>query len=59
MRNLHYIGDDSMNRQVYRDDTGQLWKDASYGCGEPYIYSVPDFDAEPGAMIDGEFKLII
>jgi len=59
MKNLHYVGDDSMNRQVYRDESGQLWKDESYGCGEPHIYSVDEFEGESDMPITGEYKIIL
>lgn len=48
------IGVDSWDRPVYKDQTGQLWKDINLGAGVPELYSAcnNDFDGEPDMPIE-------
>ena len=60
MRKLYFIGVDGWDRPVYRDESGQLWKDVNLGDGEPYLHSSADneFDGEPDMPIMGEYEII-
>jgi hypothetical protein len=65
MRNLRFVGIDSWDRPVYRDESGQLWKDVNLNEGDPSIYSVADdyfdndnFNGEPDIPIKDEFEII-
>lgn len=59
MKKLHFIGIDFWDRPVYRDESGDLWKDVNCGDGKPYLHSVVNncFDGEPDMPINGEFEI--
>ena len=60
MKKLHFIGIDSWDRPVYRDESGCLWKDVNLGNGEPNLHSAAnnEFDDEPDMPIRGEYEII-
>ena len=60
MRKLYFIGIDSWDRPVYKDDSGKLWKDVNLGKGAPYLHNSVDntFDGEPDSPLKGEFEII-
>lgn len=60
MKQMHFIGIDDWDRPVYRDDTGQLWKDVNLGSGKPYLHDSVDntFDGEPNSPIKEQFEII-
>ena len=60
MKKLHFIGSDSWDRPVYKDESGQLWKDVNLGRGELSLHnsSDNDFDGEPDMPIETEFEII-
>lgn len=55
MKEMTLIGYDGWDRPVYKDETGQLWKDINLGQGEPYLHDADDFDGEPGFPIEEKF----
>lgn len=59
MRKLHFIGIDSWDRPVYRDESGLLWKDVNLGSGEPCLHSSSDndFDGEPDMPIRSAYEI--
>jgi hypothetical protein len=60
MRKLKFIGTDSWDRPVYRDESGKLWKDTNLGDGEISLSSAcnNEFDGEPDMPIRGEFEIV-
>jgi hypothetical protein len=60
MKKLKFIGIDSWDRPVYKDEKGKLWKDINLGMGTPYLHSVSnnDFEGEPDSPIQGEYEII-
>jgi len=61
MVKLHFVGIDSWDRPVYRDEeSGRLWKDVNLGDGEPYLHNSSDneFDGEPDFPIEVEYEII-
>ena len=61
MKKLEFVGVDSWDRPVYKDEDGRYWKDASLGNGSPDLHlSSPsdDFEGEPDCQIEGEYILI-
>lgn len=61
-KTLTYIGNDSWDRPVYKDDNGKLWKDVDMGRGctnESFCTCGNDFEGEPDSPmrshIDIEF----
>lgn len=46
---LEFVGIDSWDRPVYKDENGTLWKDINLGQGVPLLYSAcnNEFDGEP------------
>ena len=60
MKKLHFIGIDSWDRPVYRDESGRLWKDVNLGAGEPNLHSAVnnEFDDEPDIPIRDEYEII-
>ena len=59
-RKLKFIGTDGWDRPVYRDESGELWKDVNLGDGTVDLHSSSDntFDGEPDSPIKGEFEII-
>ena len=59
MKKLRFIGIDDWDRPVYRDKSGQLWKDVNLGSGEPSLHSASDndFDGEPDMPIKGTYEM--
>ena len=59
MRKLKFVGLDSWDRPVYRDEKRKLWKDVNLGRGEPYLHcsSGNGFEGEPGHPIKGEYAI--
>ena len=59
-KKLRFIGIDYWDRPVYRDESGDIWKDVNLGCGNPSLHDSTnnDFDGEPGCPIDDEFEII-
>ena len=55
---MYFIGFDSLNRPVYKDKNGKLWKDI-YPREDHYpeIYSVYSFDGEPDVPLKEEYEL--
>lgn len=51
---LTFIGIDSWDRPVYRDEKGRLWKDTSLGRGNTSLCSAydNDFEGEPDMPIE-------
>ena len=60
VKKLTFAGIDSWDRPVYRDESGQLWKDVNLGSGEPALHSSVDndFDGEPDMPITGGYEII-
>lgn len=60
MKKLYFIGIDNWDRPVYKDDSGQLWKDVNLGRGHPQLHSScgNEFYGEPDSPIMGEFEII-
>ena len=60
MITLRFIGIDGWDRPVYRDESGQIWKDVNLGCGEPYLHNAADndFDGEPDMPIKNKFEIV-
>jgi len=60
MKKLHFIGVDAWDRPVYKDESGQIWKDVNLGCGKPYLHSVSDneVDGEPDMPINDEYEIV-
>lgn len=60
IKKLFFVGVDSWDRPVYKDQTGKLWKDVNLGCGEPSFHSSSnnEFDGEPDMPIKGIFEII-
>ena len=60
MKKLSLVGIDSWSRPVYKDESGQLWKDINLGSGNPYLHSSTDndFEGEPDMPITGEYEII-
>jgi hypothetical protein len=60
MRKLQFVGVDGWDRPVYKDESGQLWKDVNLGDGEPYLHNSADneFDGEPDMPIEGEYEIV-
>ena len=60
MKKLSFIGVDSWDRPVYKDESGQFWKDVNLGSGVPYLHNSADneFDGEPDMPIEGEYEII-
>ena len=59
MKTLDFIGVDSQNRPVYKDDDGNLWKDVNLGTGIFNFFSVAnnDFEGEPNSQIQDEYEV--
>ena len=57
---LKFIGIDSWDRPVYRDQSNRLWKDVTLGSTKPQLYSALDdnFDGEPDLPIRKEFLIL-
>ena len=50
IKKLNYLGDDSWNRPVYKDENGKLWKDTDNRkkwLGQLYSVNNNAFDGEP------------
>jgi hypothetical protein len=60
MKKLYFVGIDSWDRPVYKDESGCLWKDVNLGNGEPYLHSAVnnEFDDEPDMPIRGEYTIV-
>ena len=60
MRKLCFAGIDSWDRPVYRDESGQLWKNVNLGNGEPCLHSASnnDFEGEPDMPITCGYEII-
>jgi len=60
MKKICFIGVDSWDRPVYRDESGKLWKDVNLGHGELSLHSATnnEFDDEPDMPISGEYEII-
>ena len=60
MKQLHFIGIDSWDRPVYKDESGKLWKDVNLGNGKPNFHSAVnnEFDDEPDMPIKEKYKII-
>ena len=60
MKELKFVGLDSWDRPVYKDENGKLWKDINLGSGTPYLHSSSnnEFDGEPDSPIEGEYTII-
>ena len=59
-KKLKFVGKDSFDRPVYRDENGKLWKDVNLGNGRPYLHNSTnnEFDGEPDSPITGEYTII-
>jgi len=57
---LAFIGIDSWDRLVYKDENGGLWKDVTLGSDSPELYSAcnNDFDGEPDMPITKEWEIV-
>ena len=60
MKKLVFVGIDGWCRPVYRDESGQFWKDINLGSGAPCLYSASnnDFEGEPDMPIKNEYEII-
>ena len=60
MKKLQYIGADSWDRPVYKDESGKLWKDVNLGMDVPELCSSVNncFDGEPDMPIRDEFEIV-
>ena len=60
MKKLHFIGVDSWDRPVYKDESGTVWKDVNLGKGNLSLHSSVDndFDGEPDMPLRGEYEII-
>ena len=61
MKKLEFVGMDSWDRPVYKDEDGHYWKDTNLGSGNPDLHrSSPsnDFDGEPDCRIEDDYVLI-
>ena len=60
MKELKFVGLDSWDRPVYKDESGKLWKDVNLGSGTPYLHSSSnnELDGEPDSPIEGEYTII-
>ena len=60
MIKLNYIGTDGWDRPVYRDESGNIWKDINLGNGTPCLHSSTNncFDGEPDSPIADEYEII-
>jgi len=60
MKTLKFIGVDSWNRPVYRDQNGKLWKDVNLGKGTPSLSSSVDntFEGEPDMPLRDDFEIM-
>jgi len=55
---LNYMGTDSWNRPVYRDQHGRFWKDVDLGSrATPSLYSSSKFEGEPGYPLNAEYVI--
>jgi len=48
---LNYIGEDSWNRQVFKNEEGKIFKDTSLGMGKRNFCTSSYFDGEPDTPI--------
>jgi len=57
---LEYIGTDSWNRPVYKDDNGNIYKDVNLGKGNPDLHTSTNnnFDGEPDYPVNGDYEIM-
>ena len=60
IKRLKFIGIDSWNRPVYKDEAERLWKDVNLGRGITSLYNALNnkFDGEPDMPIKGDFEIM-
>ena len=58
MKALKFIGIDSWDRPVFKDQDGNYWKDVNLGDGTPSLHDSDDFDGEPGWPIEGDYEIV-